>query len=166
MLIFGLGCWSPLGQCIVCFSFYEFSFKSIIIWTQLVLWEGHRLEGRRPETSRVAASSEPCSALVVIVGLARVHLDGLHPQGVLNFHFVRGVRPVGPKMGAGRTDRRQILGLIELIFWQKCCLQNFFLAQMRLPKLDFWPNFKLRNWKFTKFKAFWKENLKILWFYG
>ena len=51
-------------------------------------------------------------------------------------------------------DRRQIWGLAELIFWQKSCLQNWFLAQMRLPEPDFWAIFRLWNWKFTKFKHF------------
>ena len=41
----------------------------------------------------------------------------LHVQvevlGVLNFHFGRRV---GPKMGAFRTDQRQISGFAELIF--------------------------------------------------
>ena len=82
------------------------------------------------------------------------HKSLLSGGGVLNFHFGMDVRPEGPKMGACRTDRRQIWGLAELIFWQKCCLQNWFLAQMRLPELDFWPIFRLRNWKFTKFRHF------------
>ena len=47
-----------------------------------------------------------------------------HTWGVLNFGLDRGVCPEGPKMGASRTDRHQILGLVKLIFLTKCCFQN------------------------------------------
>ena len=35
------------------------------------------------------------------------------PAGVLNFHFGMSVRPEGLKIGAWRTDSRQIWGLKE-----------------------------------------------------
>ena len=70
-----------------------------------------------------------------------------HGGGVLNFGLDRGERHKGPKIGACKTDWRQIWGLVKLIFLTKCCFQNWLLDQIETSWIGFWAIFRIRNWK-------------------
>ena len=52
------------------------------------------------------------------------------PGGILTFGLGRDVRCEALNMGAGRSDQRQIWGLVELIFLTNFSLSELILAQI------------------------------------
>ena len=57
------------------------------------------------------------------------------------FSLWQGVWPEGPKIGACRTDQRQIWRFAELIFDNNADFCPWIFCPMRPPELDFWVNF-------------------------
>ena len=123
------------------------------VWQDLLL----KKKKKKEEEGREGTKNNACAACLKGPGIEPGTSRGLgkRPEGVLAFQKGTGVWQKCFTMLACRMDQHQIWELVELIFvWRKCCFQKWFLAQMRLPGLDFGRFLGLGTEKFTNFRHF------------